>query len=181
MGQHEPGVPLPFHKYCPYDGTLLVCITEHGQPRPICSKCGYVDYQNPRPAVAVIVCNDAHQLLLARRAAEPRKGHWDIPGGFMEPHESAEQAARREIAEETGLTLGDLQYLGSLPDVYGPQGVPTINLCFLARVVDQTPRASDDAAELAWFDCQRLPEQMAFAHQAVMLRWACGRLTNRGL
>ncbi len=170
------GLQLPFHKFCPYDGTALECVTDHGRALPHCTTCGYIDYQNPRPAVAVIICNNAGQLLLARRAAEPKKGWWDIPGGFMEPGESAEQSARREITEETGLTIEKLEYLGSLPDVYGPQAVPTINLCFLARVADQTPIAADDAAALAWFDCDHLPAQMAFAHQATMLRWAVGRI-----
>ena len=87
MDEHQtsPCGPPPFHKFCPYDGAVLGCVTEHGRTLPGCSSCGYIDYQNPRPAVAVIVGNDTNQLLLARRAAEPKKGWWDIPGGVMEP------------------------------------------------------------------------------------------------
>ena len=86
-----------------------------------------------------------------RRAREPAKGTLDLPGGFVDPHESAEAAARRELQEETGLVPQSLRYLFSLPNTYPYSGIDvfTADLFYLARVPDfHNARAADDAAAL---------------------------------
>jgi len=121
--------------------------------------------------VAILILNE-RSVLLARRAVEPAKGVWDIPGGFIDARESAEQAVVREALEETALHIRVAAYLGSLPDVYGDRAAPTLNFCFLAEIVSGDLRAQSDVAELQWVDIDHLPDQMAFAHQREMLKWA---------
>jgi NADH pyrophosphatase NudC (nudix superfamily) len=165
--------PAPLYRYCPYDGVPLVFTpSEERTCRPSCPDCGFVDYQNPKPCVAVLILNEAGQVLLARCGVEPRKGMWDTPGGFIEAGESAEDAVVRECREETALVVRVADFLGSLPDAYGPGGVPVLNLCFLARVVSGSLTPQSDVAELRWFGREELPQEMAFPHQRPLLQWA---------
>ena len=70
-------------------------------PRLVCPRCGHIHYENPRLVVGC-VAEWAGQILLCRRAIEPRRGFWTLPAGFMENGESAADAARRETQEEAG-------------------------------------------------------------------------------
>lgn len=80
------------YSYCPYDGKKLI---ETDTGRAKCPLCDFVDYQDPKPCVAIFITQN-NKVLLARRGVEPFKGMWDIPGGFIESGESAEQAVIRE-------------------------------------------------------------------------------------
>ena len=158
------------YSFCPYDGSeLTVPGPQDPARRPKCVQCGFVDYQNPRPCVAVFVERDGC-LLLGRRAEPPAEGMWDIPGGFVEPGESFEQAVEREIHEETGLQVEGLRYIGSLPDTYGHRHVPTINTCFRATRCQGEPKPLDDLAELRWFSPTQLPREFAFPHQSEAIK-----------
>jgi 8-oxo-dGTP pyrophosphatase MutT (NUDIX family) len=102
----------------------------------------------------------------------------------MEPHETPEQAATRELLEETGLIITNLEYLIALPDTYGP--VPadgeepdfTLNVYFTANVKGGTLRASDDAVEAQWFGVEELPadDQIAFVHAREVMKHLRKRL-----
>ena len=134
---------------------------------------------SPKPCVAVLIDkNDS--LLLARRAVDPAKGKWDILGGFIEPGESAEEAVAREIKEETSLEVTGVEYLGSIPDEYGHNGTPTLNLVFSAQVSAGDPKAQDDVASLHWVSVGQFPvdSEMAFAHQKTVLTW-CRKRAGR--
>ena len=91
---------------------------------------------------------------MSRRAKEPAKGTLDLPGGFVDNNENAEQGMVREIAEETGLRVdpADLGYLFSVPNVYRYSGmdIHTLDLFFLCRVGEVEVRADDDVSELQW-------------------------------
>jgi NAD+ diphosphatase len=160
------------YTFCPLDGNRLESITRpDGRRLPTCGRCGFVDYGNPKPCVAVLIVQQG-QLLLARRGVEPAKGMWDIPGGFIDGGETAEEAAVREMLEETGLQVKITQYLGSLSDTYGDRAEPTLNLCFLAAPCRGILSPQSDVAELQWFLPSELPRTMAFAHQyQVLQRW----------
>lgn len=131
----------------------------------------YPTFRSPRPAVAILITKCTEAVLLARRAVEPAKGMWDIPGGFVEPGESAEQTVVREAREETGLEVRVTGFLGSLPDVYGETTLPTLNLCFTAEVAGGDMRPQSDVESLDWFPVDRPPADMAFKHQHQMLQW----------
>jgi ADP-ribose pyrophosphatase YjhB (NUDIX family) len=103
-------------------------------------------------------------VLLLRRAHPPRIGCLDIPGGFMDANESIEGAARRELREETGLSVGRLESLGYYWDRYYLRGFgyfPTMNFYFLARWRSGTPLAADDAASAEWVRISRLGRSAA--------------------
>jgi 8-oxo-dGTP diphosphatase len=158
------------YSFCPKcGGRLALRLIEHRE-RLVCGQCRFVFYQNSKPCTGVLVI-DQNKLLLIKRAIEPFKGYWDIPGGFLEPGEHPEIGAMREILEETGLhiQLGDL--LGIFMDVYETTGDPTLNLFYTAVVTGGEVRAGSDALDLQWFDLAALPQQIAFksAHEVLAL------------
>jgi ADP-ribose pyrophosphatase YjhB (NUDIX family) len=151
--------------FCPYDGEKLIANRKIQKGHRFCRSCGFVDYQNPKACVAVLILQ-GDKILLARRGVEPAKGEWDIPGGFVEAKESAEKAVFRETLEETRLRVRVREYLGSLPDVYHPRCSPTLNLCYWVEIVHGIPTAKSDVDALKWFRLDNLPKKLAFAHQA---------------
>jgi len=104
----------------------------------------------------------AGRFLLVKRGREPSKGLFAFPGGRLEPGETPEEAARRELFEETGLTAGELR-LWKIIDLGGSerQDGPIYRLhVFLGHSVEGTPVAADDAASLGWFsldEMEKLP------------------------
>ncbi len=136
-----------------------------GDGHPWCSGCQAPDWVNPAPAVGVAIVRDG-KVLLAKRANEPKKGQWDMIGGFVDPGETVPQAARREALEETGLAIRRLRRLHQAPGEYRP-GQPTLNFMYVAEAVGD-PQALDDVAEVGWFPFDALPE-LAWPHEAEAL------------
>ena len=138
------------------------------------AKKGRYVYEWPRPMVtvdAVVFSLSAGEikLLLIKRKNEPFKGKWAMPGGFIEMDEELEDAAARELAEETGLTGVRLEQMHTF-DKCGrdPRG-RMISTAFLG-IVSRKPKklkAGDDAGEAKWFDIEKLPENMAFDHNEI--------------
>ena len=146
------------------------------RPRRIaCPRCRYLMYDYPRPAAGVLVLREETVLLL-RRAHLPRVGFIDVPGGFMEAGESIEGAARRELREETGLTIGPLELLGFYWDTYALRGFgsfPTMNWYYVGRWRSGVPRAADDAADAEWVPLARLAalrKRFSWAHMPALFR-----------
>ncbi|MEJ5312110.1 MAG: NUDIX hydrolase [Anaerolineae bacterium] len=136
-------------------------------------------YPYPRPALTVdiVLLREGHagpEILLIRRNHPPFAGHWALPGGFVDENEPLEQAARRELYEETGLEPPSLQQLGAFGDPgRDPRGW-TVTVTFGAHIdADITPRAGDDAAAARWWPLDALPP-LAFDH-AEIVRQATGR------
>lgn len=165
----------PF-QFCPYDGSSLKPAPDaHGIIWPHCSLCDFVDYANPKPCAGALIVKDG-QLLMARRGCEPFKGMWDLPGGFIESDESAEQALIREIREETHLEIHITGYAGSVPDGYGDRRITTLNFYYLAEPTGGDMQPASDVAELKWFPADAIPEGLAFPHQAsIIAQWRQGQ------
>jgi 8-oxo-dGTP diphosphatase len=112
-----------------------------------------------RVACAGAVVRDDGRLLLVRRGTEPQKGRWSVPGGRVEPGETAVEAVVREVAEETGLRVVPTGPAGTV-ERPGPGGVVYVIEDFHARLapgVDpQDVRAGDDAAGAAWFTAEEV-------------------------
>jgi ADP-ribose pyrophosphatase YjhB (NUDIX family) len=128
-----------------------------------CPACGLAVYDNPSPTASGLVVRDG-RVMLTRRAHEPYAGWWDLPGGFMDPDETPEQAVRRELLEETGLEVAVGGLVGVFPDTYGADGTPTINLFYHAEAIAGDERPADDVTEIGWFEPGRIdPAELAFA------------------
>lgn len=140
-------------------------------------------YDYPRPALTVdvvLATREPHpRVLLIKRAKDPFTGTWALPGGFVDENERLIDAARRELVEETGVAVGDLEQLCAAGDPgRDPRGW-TVSVVFFGRVnADEvTAKGADDATEAEWFRLEQLPD-LAFDH-AQILRRAAGRLVDR--
>ncbi len=141
-------------------------------------------YRYPRPAVTadcVVFGLDEAELsvLLVERAEAPFKGAWALPGGFVRQEEALEAAARRELAEEAGLTDLFLEQLYTFGDPgRDPRGrVITVAYYALVRLAEHPARAGSDAAAVRWFPARR-PPPLAFDH-ATILATALERLRGK--
>ncbi|MFW6124898.1 MAG: NUDIX domain-containing protein [Pirellulales bacterium] len=112
------------------------------------------------------------QVLLVRRRNEPFAGRWALPGGFVEIDEPLEQAARRELKEETGVEAGPLEQFGTYGDPgRDPRGrvVSVVFWGWLGGEESEAVQAGSDAADVAWFDLAD-PPPLAFDHAKILAR-----------
>lgn len=131
-------------------------------------------YKYPRPALTVdcvvFGINDGDlQVLLIRRANEPFAGTWALPGGFVDMNETAEESARRELKEETGLHDVFLEQLYTFSDVHRDPRERVVSVAYFALVptMRHSPTAASDATHAKWHPVNQLP-QLAFDHQAII-------------
>jgi len=119
-------------------------------------------------AVFCFIEGRAH-ILLIRRAGEPFKGLWALPGGFVEMDEELKDAAARELEEETGITNIDLRQMQTFGRCGRDPRGRNISVVFMG-IAQETgrPKAGDDAASAGWFDIRKLPGGLAFDHSEVI-------------
>lgn len=117
-----------------------------------------------------------HVLLIKRRFS-PFEGEWAIPGGFVRADETLEQAARRELEEETGLRDLYLEQLYTFGDPQRDPRARVISVAYFAlvRADQQTLHGSEEATEVGWFSVKALPQPLAFDH-AQIVSFALDRL-----
>ena len=142
--------PLNLFVYCPHCGCRKFIISSDRSKR--CSECEFEYFANVASCVAAIITDQGGRVLLIKRKMEPSKGLLDFPGGFAEINESLNEAATRELFEETGVYVApkELSYLISLPDYYTFSliDIPVMTTFFTAQVDSlDTLVASDDAEE----------------------------------
>ena len=115
-----------------------------------------------------VVIETPSGIVLIRRGREPFKGWWAIPGGIVEPHELVEDAAKREIHEETGLLIDEPRLLGvySKPD-RDPRG-RYISIAFYAGLAGGRLRGGDDASVAREFPVEEIPSKLAFDHDKII-------------
>lgn len=139
-------------------------------------------YKYPHPAVTadcVIFGFDgvAIKVLLIQRGIEPFKGKWAFPGGFMTMDETAEECAKRELEEETGLTSASVEQFYCFSDVNRDPRERVITIAHYALVKLSDVRGGDDAASARWFAMDEVPS-LAFDHDRI-LRMAINVLKER--
>ena len=149
-------------RFCPRCGEGL-----RGDERRLeCPACGFVAYPSSKATAGALCVDDEGRVLLVRRAIEPFRGRWDIPGGFLDEGEHPLDGLRRELREETGLEVEPVELVGVWMDRYGGDATAeaTLNLYWTARVVGGEPEAADDVSELGWFAPDELPspDELAF-------------------
>jgi ADP-ribose pyrophosphatase YjhB (NUDIX family) len=150
-------------KYCPSCGKAGISFA--GPKELHCRSCSFTYFHNVAIGVAAILEFDG-RIILIRRGREPGKGKLDLPGGFADPGENAEEAIRREVKEELKIDIGAVTYLGSSPNVYEYEGVvyQTCDLFFHSKI-DALPIDCDptEVAELVQMAPAEIPRgQIAF-------------------
>lgn len=137
--------------YCPRCGSSR--FVANGQKSRRCEDCQFEWFENAAAANVAFIINGEGQLLVARRRNNPAKGTLDLPGGFCDAGETAEQAVCREVLEETNLVVSEARYLFSLPNVYHFSGIdiPTLDMFFACKVDDFSPLQARDDAESCFF------------------------------
>jgi len=127
-----------------------------------------VHWDGPKPAAVALVTIDG-KLLLVERGVPPAVGFWCLPGGFVEAHESAEDAAFREVLEEAGLRVKITRLIGA----YAPcHDVNEIILVYEGVVISGSVAPGDDAAKAQLFGPDELPDNIAFdQHRKVIDAW----------
>jgi len=149
--------PLNTFHYCPQCGASPFIVNNGKSKR--CNRCGFVYYFNSSAAVVAVIENGNGEILVARRAKDPAQGTLDLPGGFVDMHETAEEAVCREVQEETNVRVSSLHYLFSVPNIYVYSGfeVHTVDMFFRCEVTDfKELKAQDDVSELQFTAPERL-------------------------
>lgn len=128
------------------------------RPRHVCEHCATVHYQNPR-IVAGCLPVWGEQVLLCRRAIEPRRGFWTLPAGFMENGETLEQAAARETLEEACARVDNLR----LYTLFDLPHISQVYMLFLAQLRDLDFSAGEESLEVRLFQQHEIPwSELAF-------------------
>jgi len=153
-------------KFCPVCGSPMTPFMEDEFPREKCGHCGWVHYHNPRPTVSAIISRDG-KILLCHRSADPGKGKWDLPGGFLEEQELAEDGMKREMREELEIEIEIVRLTGIFGPSYYPfggQDAYNTDIYYEVKVPDGEIKAvrGSDVTEIGWFDPNNLPN-MAFS------------------
>jgi len=150
--------------FCANCGHALGERTVEGKVRPACPACGTVVYADPKLAVAVLLERGGGILLGRRSPSALAGGKWSFPAGFVDRGERVEDAAIREVREETGLDIR----LDALIGLYSAIGQTTVLAAYAGSISGGILDAADDLTELAFFPLDRLPEP-AFAHDPQIL------------
>ena len=149
---------MPLYRFCPACGLSLPTPTdpEGRVVVQVCPACGAHHYQNAKPTASGLVIRDG-RVLLGKRGISPFFGHWDVPGGLLEPWEHPTDGVKRELREETGLDVEPTELLGVWIDTYGPGGDYTLNFYYICSASKGEPVADDDVSELRFFSPADLP------------------------
>lgn len=162
--------PEPFAwNYCPICGNKLIIADDGQSDRPHCPPCRRFYYRNPIPASCLFVSRDGNDLLFAKRAVHPAKGMWSLPGGFIELNETAEEAAARELYEETGLTAKKLRLVGvSVKQSPISGAIMVIGYEVEEWEGEEDMRPDTDASELQFFGLEERPQLPFSVHQELL-------------
>ena len=150
--------------YCANCGHALGEREVGGKVRPACRACGMVVFEDPKLAVAVLIERDGQMLMGRRSRHSASPGKWSFPAGFVDRGERVEDAAVREVREETGLEVR----LDHLLGLYSATGETVVLAVYVGTPAGGTLRAADDLTELAFFPFDAPPEP-AFAHDPQIL------------
>ena len=156
---------LKTKRFCHFCSHALEQRHIEGKTRLYCAKCQQPIYENPVPAACVVLIDNQQRILLVKRNVPPKEGQWCLPGGFIECGETTEQAALRELQEETGLT-GHINTLIGVTTSPGTFYKSILLVGYLVTHFLGSAKAGDDAAEVAFFSRNHLPEIAFESHRS---------------
>jgi len=152
---------MKFCSECAHPVELMVPAGDN-RPRYVCPQCATIHYQNPKMVVGSIPVwerDGTLQVLLCRRAIEPRYGYWTLPAGFMENNETTADAAQRETEEEAGANIE----LGKLYTLLNVKHVHQVHLFYLATLRDLDFAPGEESLEVQMFTESQIPwDDLAF-------------------
>lgn len=157
-------------KYCPLCANLLIEKEMFGTFRKVCPDregCGFILFLEPK-LVTIVLVEHEDKILLGRRVMDPGKGRWSFPGGYVDRYEKVEEAAVREVKEETNLEVS----LKGLVGVYSEKGNPVVLMVFRASIagdINLMAAQQDEVSELRFFNPENLPE-LAFPSEHLILQ-----------
>ncbi|MFZ4581033.1 MAG: NUDIX hydrolase [Paludibacter sp.] len=148
-------------KYCPHCGSEKFEINNVKSKK--CDACGFVFYMNASAAVAAFITDTEGRLLVCKRAKEPAKGTLDLPGGFVDSDETAEEAVVRELKEELDAEITTVEYVFSMPNnyLYSGLSIPTLDLFFECQLQNyKNLKAADDVAGFEFISIKNLNPEL---------------------
>ena len=149
-------MPDTTFKYCPLCATSLVEKHIYNDQRQTCPACGFILFLEPK-LVTVVVIQHEGKVLLGRRKMEPARGLWSFISGYVDRGEKVEEAAMREVKEETNL---DVQIEG-LIGIYSEKGNPHVVIAYPARILNDDISGllaqPEEVSELAFFPLEEIP------------------------
>lgn len=154
----SPTFPQKVIRFCPKCGSTEFIYNRDNSF--LCGTCSFHLYINSAAAVAGLIVNEEGELLLTRRAIEPKLGMLDLPGGFVDVMETAENAMLREIKEELNLNVKKMTYFMSFPNeyVFGGLSVFTTDLAFICQIESfEYIQAKDDISAYEFYKPEVIP------------------------
>ena len=153
-------------KFCAGCGTRLALRQHEGQTRPVCPACGRVVYYDPKLATACVIERDG-ETLMVRRAVQTGYGLWSMPGGYVDRGEPVEEAAAREVWEETGL----LVEVGQLIGVFSDAGNPVVVAAYAATETGGVLAPGPESLDVGYFAVDALPPLAFPRDEQIIRRW----------
>ncbi|WP_119301516.1 NUDIX hydrolase [Dongia deserti] len=148
MSEKTNIVPAPQH------GTNFISAIPEGdtRTRQVCAECGFINYENPKIVVGS-VCHWGERILMCRRAINPRRGHWTLPAGFLELHETTTAGAAREAWEEACARIE----IETLLAVYTVPRISQVQLMYRARLLTDEISAGPESLDARLFEFDEIP------------------------
>jgi 8-oxo-dGTP diphosphatase len=144
-------------RFCPVCGDELIQLPSGpDRGRAGCRHEHFVHYENPALTAFAFVERDGRYLVL-RRAQEPYRGHWELPGGFVEAGERPAESIKREVFEETGLHVETPNIIGAYTSRYGDEGKWTVDVAFHCQATPGEMKLSIESLEAAWVSIEQIP------------------------
>ena len=153
-------------KFCTSCAALLEMRDVEGHSRPVCTNCGRVVYHDPKVAATCVVERQG-SVLMIQRNNQVGYGLWSMPGGYVDRGEVVEEAAEREVKEETGLMVEVQRLVG----LFSEPGNPVVVVAYTAQEIGGLLAPGPEAQDVGFFRLDKLPE-LAFPRDRIILdKW----------
>jgi len=163
--------------YCPTCKNKLTYHNFDKQNVLACNLCSFTFWNNPQPVVSALIEING-KVLLIKRKGQTYNGFWAMPGGIINSFEEPSQSIKREVKEECGLTVTDLDLLDAYLIIYAPNGLnkkpshTSIDLIYKCGIKEKSIKkfTSNEVSKVALFNKETLPENIAFKHREMIYK-----------